>query len=190
MDYMEHHKSEGYLTHKVKPIDVKRIQNSDDLLKNLRYCGFQGRNLGLALDILEKMTSNKEILTVLTLSGAMVPAGMGELICVLMEYKLIDVLVTTGANLIHDLVDVFSDVGHYIGSAEVDDDDLFNNRINRIYDVFLPEESYATAEDKILEVIHKILPEKDVKTSPSEIFSKLGAAIENRCHGRHEDGYL
>lgn len=178
---MVKYNKKDYLQKKIIPFDVKSIKNVEDCLVKLQNCGFQGRNLGIALEILYKMTSNSEILTVLTLSGAMVPAGMGEIICTLIEYKLIDVIISTGANIIHDLVDVFSDIGHFIGSSNVDDNDLFQHRINRIYDVFLPEDNYKYAEKKILELINEIYLEKEVKTTPSELLEKIGQKINKRC---------
>ena len=178
---MDGHEKDEYLTQKIIPFNVKKVQNVNDLLDNLRYCGFQGGNLGKALDILEKIVSEKDILTVMTLSGAMVPAGMGEIICILMEFKLIDVLVSTGANIIHDLVDAVVDIGHYKGNPEADDDKLFNLRINRIYDVFLPEENYEQAENKLLGIIKEIYNEKIIHTSPNELLRKVGEKINKRC---------
>ncbi|MHA2401047.1 MAG: deoxyhypusine synthase family protein [Promethearchaeota archaeon] len=157
------------------------MNDINGLLTALKYCGFQGRNLGKALDILEKMVVDDECLTVLTLSGAMVPAGMGEVICLLMEYNLIDVLVTTGANIIHDLVDGCINVGHYIGNSEVDDAELFKYRINRIYDVFIPEEHYLATEKELLLRIKEIFPDKTVFITPSELFKKLGEILDYRC---------
>ena len=55
----------------------------------------------------------------------MVPAGMGNLVCDLIEHKLIDVIVTTGANISHDLIDATVSIGHYLGGSQVDDDELF-----------------------------------------------------------------
>jgi deoxyhypusine synthase len=171
----------NYLNKKISPFNVKKVKNVEDLLISLKECGFQGRNLGIALDILHKMVTDKNILTVLTLSGAMVPAGMGDLICILMEYKLIDVIVTTGANTIHDLVDAVSEIGHYIGSPNIDDEELYKLRINRIYDTFLPEENYKKAEDKLLKIINEIFPEKDIHIMPSDLLTKVGEKIEERC---------
>ncbi|MBY8985706.1 MAG: deoxyhypusine synthase family protein [Candidatus Lokiarchaeota archaeon] len=170
-----------YLSKKVKPFNPRNVKNVDDLLSALKYCGFQGRNLGKALDILEKMVVDDECLTVLTLSGAMVPAGMGELICMLMENSLIDVLVTTGANIIHDLVDGIMDIGHYIGSSDVDDNELFRYRINRIYDVYLPEENYLKTEKELLLKIRDLFPEKNVSITPSNLLKKLGEKLNYRC---------
>ena len=172
---------EDYLNQKIIPFNVNKVKNIDDLLRALKYCGFQGRNLSKALDVLYHMVSSKNILTVLTLSGAMVPAGMGEIICALMEQNLIDVIVSTGANVIHDLVDVFSDVGHYVGNANADDDKLYKLRINRIYDVFLPEDNYLKTEKEILSIMKKIFKQKSIGITPSEFLKKLGENINKRC---------
>ncbi|MHA1106323.1 MAG: deoxyhypusine synthase family protein [Promethearchaeota archaeon] len=178
---MKHDKKDNYLTRKIIPFDVKKITNINDVLNSLKNCGFQGKRLGIALDLLYKMVTTKEITTVLTLSGAMVPAGMGELICALLENKLIDVLVTTGANISHDLVDTFSNGGHFIGSDNVDDQDLFKHRINRIYDVFLPEENYKKAEKNILEIIRNLYKDKRIEDLPSNFLYNIGTSINERC---------
>jgi deoxyhypusine synthase len=178
---MKHPNKDDYLVKKISPLDPKKVKNIDDLLTALKTCGFQGRNLGRALDILEEMVTNKKILTVITLSGALVPAGMAELICALIEHNLIDVIVSTGANTIHDLVDAVSDIGHYVGSSNVDDDDLFNARINRIYDTFLPEDNYKLAENVLLDIIKKNFESKEINITPSELMKKIGHNVEKRC---------
>ena len=178
---MKHPNKDDYLVKKISPLDPKKVKNIDDLLTALKTCGFQGRNLGRALDILEEMVTNKKILTVMTLSGALVPAGMAELICALIEHNLIDVIVSTGANTIHDLVDAVSDIGHYVGSSNVDDDDLFKARINRIYDTFLPEDNYKLAENVLLDIIKRNFESKEINISPSELMKKIGQNVKERC---------
>jgi len=171
---------EDYLSQKITPFNVKEVKNVDDLLSALKYCGFQGRNLGIALDILYKMVSNPDILTVLTLSGAMVPAGMGDLICTLMENKLIDVLVSTGANIIHDFLDTVTNMGHYIGNPNMDDNELYKLRINRIYDTLLPEGNYKIAEDILLDIIHSLFESKEISILPSDLLKKVGEKLNKR----------
>ncbi|MHA2394024.1 MAG: deoxyhypusine synthase family protein [Promethearchaeota archaeon] len=178
---MSDHQQESYLNRKVSPFDIKRIKNVDHLLDSLKNCGFQGRNLGIALDILCKMMSSKEILTVVTLSGAMVPAGMGDIITTLIENNLVDALISTGANITHDLVDSTCNIGHYIGTPNVDDSELFKRRINRIYDIFLPESSYDIADKKLLEIIQSLYDSKSIHETPSEFLRKVGSKLENRC---------
>ncbi|MFW9772626.1 MAG: deoxyhypusine synthase family protein [Candidatus Heimdallarchaeota archaeon] len=171
---------ESYLIKKIVPFQAYKVKNVDDLLSNLSDCGFQGRNLAEALDIFEKMVLDKDCTKVMTLSGAMVPAGMGDLICALMEHKIIDVLVTTGANIIHDLVDAITNIGHYVGNSNVNDDKLFEFRINRIYDVFLPEHNYYAVEKELLSIIKNNFTEKNIFITPSEFLRKLGENIERR----------
>jgi len=178
---MKHQKNHDYLIKKISPLDIKKVKNIDDLLISLKSCGFQGRNLGKALDILEKMVTNDSILTVMTLSGALVPAGMAEIICALIEENLIDVIVSTGANTIHDLVDAVSNVGHYVGSPDVDDDDLFKARINRIYDTFLPEDNYKLAENILSKIIHNVYKSKEINFTPSDLMKIIGENIDKRC---------
>ena len=177
---MKHYKIDDYLLKKVIPFNANNVRTIEDLLKNLRYCGFQGGNLGKALDILEKMVTDDECLTVFALSGAMVPAGMGGLICSLIEHKLIDVLITTGANITHDLVDAIVNIGHYIGSPNVDDNELYKLKINRIYDIFLPEDNYMITEKKILEIIHEIYRDKKINGAPSDFLKQIGNKIERK----------
>ncbi|MFX1313363.1 MAG: deoxyhypusine synthase family protein [Promethearchaeota archaeon] len=177
---MNTHQKEHYLIKKVKPFNAKKVKNLNELLIDLKYCGFQGRNLGIALDILYKMVSDKNILTVLTLSGALVPAGMGELITLLIEYNLVDVLISTGANITHDLVDATCNIGHFLGSSNVDDDELFKFRINRIYDIFLPEDNYSIADKKLLGIIQSLYSTKNIHITPSEFLRQIGDKIEQR----------
>ncbi len=178
---MRPHKKEDYLIKKIVPFDIKKTKIVDDLLKNLRFCGFQGRNLAIGLDILEKMVSNPNCFKVLTLAGAMVPAGMGEIICAMIEHKIIDAIVSTGANITHDLVDAVTNIGHYVGSSKVNDEELFNFRINRIYDVFLPEENYQATENMLLTIIKDTFNDKEISCPPSIFLKKIGEKIKNRC---------
>jgi deoxyhypusine synthase len=177
---MEQPRREDYLKKKIVPFKIDNLRNIDDILIALKDCSFQGRNLGKALDILYEMVSDNDCFTILTLSGAMVPAGMGDLICVLMEHRLIDILISTGANITHDFIDAVLNGGHYLGSPNVNDDNLFEHRINRIYDVFLPEDNYDIAEKELLKILNKTFPTKEFEIMPSEFFRIIGKELKKR----------
>jgi len=49
----DNYQKNKYLSNKIKPFNPREVKNVDGLLSALKYCGFQGRNLGKALDILE-----------------------------------------------------------------------------------------------------------------------------------------
>jgi deoxyhypusine synthase len=124
-----------------KPIKYYRPRGSADI-RALVDDGFQAFNaarLSEACHIYaDKMLAPESDTTIgLTIAGALTPAGLGGCVIELMERGLIDFVISTGANLYHDL--------HYAlnftlrrGSPFLDDRDLFDEGVIRIYDVLFP----------------------------------------------------
>jgi deoxyhypusine synthase len=79
------------------------------------------------------------------MAGAMVPAGMRRLVVYLIKNRLIDCLVTTGANLFHDIHESLGRF-HYQCSPQVDDVALQKHLIDRIYDTLADEEEFREAD--------------------------------------------
>ena len=75
----------------------------------------------------------------LTVAGALTPAGLGGCVIELMERGLVDFVVSTGANLYHDLHYALNFTLHR-GSPFLDDVELHDDGVIRIYDVLLPAE--------------------------------------------------
>jgi len=174
---------EKYLKEKIRPFDPKRAINIEQTLIELQGCAFQGRNLGNALEILYKMYLDKECARILTLSGAMVPAGMEEVINQGIERGVFSAIVTTGANIIHSLVNSFeieNQQGHYIGNVYVDDAELHKLGINRIYDIYLPEPNYINAEMAIKNILLNEFGNGQVLISPSKLFNIIGKKLKGR----------
>ena len=92
----------------VTPYPIMDSASAADIAQRLAGTAFQARNLGQAAAIWEAMLRD-ETTIFLGLAGAMVPAGMRPLVVYLIEHRLIDVLVSTGANLYHD---VYETLGH------------------------------------------------------------------------------
>src|SRR3972149_577427 len=65
---------------------------------------FGAGRLSLAADIYREMVSDSECTKFFGLAGAMVPAGMRQILSDLIRDGDIDILVTTGANLGHDII--------------------------------------------------------------------------------------
>ena len=124
-----------------KPIKYYRPRGSADV-RALIDDGFQAFNaarLSEACHIYaDKMLAADSDTTVgLTIAGALTPAGLGGCVIELMERGLIDFVISTGANLYHDL--------HYAlnftltrGSPFLDDRDLYAEGVIRIYDILFP----------------------------------------------------
>ncbi len=141
----------------MKPIKaIKPTNNVNDLIKQMGSTGFNARRLSKATDIVEKMFKDKECRNFLGLSGAMIPAGMTELVIEMIENEWIHGIVTTGANITHDLINAIGNK-HYIGALDKDDAELRKKKIDRIYDIYMKDEVYESLEDFSQNVL-KTLP--------------------------------
>ena len=73
----------------------------------------------------------------LTVAGALTPAGLGGCVIELMERGLVDFVISTGANLYHDLHYALNFTLHR-GSPFLDDVELHEDGVIRIYDILFP----------------------------------------------------
>ena len=124
-----------------KPIGFYRPRGSQEV-RHLIDEGFQAFNaarLSEACRIFsEKMLDPEEDTTIgLTIAGAMTPAGIGGCVVEMMDRGLVDFVISTGANLYHDLHHALNFTLHR-GSPFVDDVELYEQGIIRIYDVLFP----------------------------------------------------
>ena len=123
------------------PIEVKPDKKVNNLIKEMLLTAFQGRRLAEVVEIWSRMLSEKEIVIWLGLAGAMIPAGMRKIIVHLIKKRMLDVIVTTGANMYHDLFEAMGG-RHYVGTHLTNDIELKNLRIDRMYDVFANEDEF------------------------------------------------
>jgi deoxyhypusine synthase len=127
------------------------------LLSNMSNTGFQGRKLGESLGVWAQMVEDDSCTIMLGLSGAMIPAGMQEVIRELILRRYVDVIVSTGANMFHDACEHLN-VHHYRGHHHVDDVELFSKGIDRIYDVFAYEKEFRDVDSAISGFAEEISP--------------------------------
>lgn len=172
-----------FLAEKIAPLDPLKTRSVRDLLAALGHCSFQGRALSRALEVWEAMCRDGECLRVLSLAGAMVPAGMGLIVIRLFEAGLVDVLIPTGAALSHDLCNIVAPdaQAHYVGDEWADDLVLRDSAINRIYDTYLPETAFTAAEDALAEILPQLSyrPAGDAVTiSTADFCRQLGARLD------------
>jgi deoxyhypusine synthase len=112
-----------------------------------------------------------------SLSGALVPAGIGRSCLIpLMKAGLIDWMVSTGANLYHDI--------HYVlgyefceGKATVDDGSLRENGIIRIYDIFMDYDALLDTDNFVRETFRRERKNIPAPCSSADIHAVLGREI-------------
>ena len=160
-----------------KPIrhaKITRNMTVSELVGSLEGTAFGAGRLFEAVDIYRDMVSDRECTKFFGLAGAMVPAGMRQIVSDMIRDEDIDILVSTGANLVHDIIESIG-LHHYKGTDTVDDVELKHCSINRIYDVFLPEQHFAELEEK-LQPIFRELPNK---LSISEFLLHIGSKLDD-----------
>lgn len=160
-----------------KPIEAAKISNDmkvGELIDSFSGCAFGAGRLAEAVDIFREMTNDSECTKFFGLAGAMVPAGMRQIVSDMIREREIDILVSTGANLVHDIIESLG-LRHYKGTDISDDIWLKNNAINRIYDVFLPEHHFTELEDKLQSIFREI-PDR---LSITELLSHIGSMLND-----------
>jgi deoxyhypusine synthase len=133
------HNPQQYLTG--RPIQYYRPRGSQEVRQLLEH-GFQAFNAGRLSEachiFTDKMLAPEDNTTIgLTVAGALTPAGLGGCIIELMDRGLVDFVISTGANLYHDLHYALNFTLHR-GSPFLDDVELYEQGIIRIYDVLFP----------------------------------------------------
>jgi deoxyhypusine synthase len=157
----------------VRQMEVRPGMSVEELVSMMDGCGLGAGKLAEAVRIYESMLSG-QYTKFFALSGAMVPAGLRNLVSGLIRKGYIDVLITTGANLVHDLIESFG--SHSLGAPDRDDAALRASGLSRIYDVFLSDEDFVQFE----EVMQRILPDQQEPLSGRELLRLLGSRVEDR----------
>ncbi len=140
----------------LEPLDIESVSSFSELLESMEKTAFTGRQLGRAYEILTEMFTQKEFLTVLTLSGALTVAKQGLIICSLIEKGCVDIVVSTGALLTHGLIEGMG-VQHFMTDG-MDDQTAYSKGYNRVYDTIELEKSLASLESLIGENLHRLFP--------------------------------
>lgn len=164
----------------VKHIRIKGKLTVDQLVRQFQNSGsFGAGRVATACDIYERMLREHDCTIFLALAGAMIPAGMRSLIADLIRENLIDVVVTTGANMVHDAIEALGG-HHYKGHWFVDDYMLYKNHTYRIYDVFVPEEDFIKLDCELVKIYDQMANEFRGRSLSSKDFAwELGKRLKD-----------
>lgn len=164
-----------YLRKPVKPLEPKETITLLDLVRAFKSTSFQSRNVYKCFETFSKMLKDPRCVIFLGLSGAMIPGGMRKVISDMIELRLVDVIVSTGANMFHD---IFEGLGyrHYVGSDEDDDDLLRKRRIVRVFDALMNDREI----NHVIHLLSKIPKGLGGQvTSSREYLAALGRSLKD-----------
>jgi deoxyhypusine synthase len=164
---------------KIDPPIISANMTVVQLINFYGSTGYNARRLAEAAEILKHMIDTDSTVC-LTLAGAMTPIGIGRTVSAMVEAGFIDWIVSTGANVYHDLHFAY-DLPVRQGHFDVDDDILYSKQIVRIYDVYIKEMGTLQAQDIMVQ--REIKRAKNIRAqnaSTADIAYALGkAAKEN-----------
>jgi deoxyhypusine synthase len=177
--------STSYLSGKV--IKYYRPRGSE-AIRHLIDGGFQAFNAGRLSEAChifsEKMLAPEHDTTIgLTVAGALTPAGLGGCVIELMDRGLVDFIISTGANLYHDLHYALNFSLHR-GSPFLDDVELYEQGIIRIYDVLFPATVLLETDAYIRDFLVRSALSGPIATS--ELHFRLGQDLLDRHPGCEE----
>ncbi len=158
-------------------LHIKPGMTVNELVNAMGKAGaYNGGALFRAVNIYEQMLRDTAATKFFGLAGAMVPAGMGGIVSDLIKSGHIDVLVSTGANLTHDIIEAIG-CRHFHGNAFCNDIELRHDEINRIYDVYLPNDAFEHFEAFMQEVFGRLEPKSTI--SISGLLRHLGSHLKS-----------
>lgn len=163
-----------FLKDVIQHIDIKQ-HNVVPMVDAMRDMAFSSRDLARAADYFEQMVAEKDCVVFLTLAGSLVSAGLKQVIIDLVEHNMVDAIVSTGANIVDQ--DFFEALGyqHYKGSKFVDDHELRDLAIDRIYDTYIDEEQLKDCDMTVAKIANELEPRA---YSSREFIMEMGAYLE------------
>jgi deoxyhypusine synthase len=165
-----------FLKTPVRAVDVTRAGNLGELLDQFRSSSIQARNLGRCLEVWENALRDRKRPTIfLGLAGPLIAAGLRKVLRDLVDWGLVDVVVSTGAVLYQDL---YQSVGgrHWMGTPDADDLRLRDLYLDRIYDTYVDELKFEDTDRTIGRITAEFPPRP---ASSREFLQFLGSRFSD-----------
>jgi len=173
--------------------DVRDGMTVGDLADAYGDAGIGAASVHEAVDITAAMFGDDDVRVFLGLAGAMVPTGMRAIVADLIRDGYVDALVTTGANLTHDTIEAIGGKHHHghdeppdssgeSADAREHDEQLRDEGVDRIYNVYLPQEHFAAFESHLREEVFPTLAEEGIVSIQrlTEELGRANAAVNDR----------
>ena len=161
---------------KVTDIQLKK-ETTNELVKQLYNSGgFTAKKLAIGVDILEEMIKQKNCVKFLSFPACIISTGTRGIIKELIKKKLFNIVITTCGTLDHDLARLWEN--YYHGNFMADDKELHKQGINRLGNIFIPNECYGKILEEKMQPILAEIYKKDNKWSTKELIWEFAKHLE------------
>jgi len=166
------HKKKYMSGKRIMPKNLTGKENLVQLVDNA-FLAYNSARLKESCQLFADKMLAADVTIGMSISGALTPAGLGcSCIIPLIKAGFVDWIVSTGANLYHDMHFALNFPVH-AGSFKFDDTDLRDNDLVRIYDVLIPYSDGLMATDELLREL-LLRPEFQKEMGTAELHYLLG----------------
>ncbi len=164
------------LSTEVNHLDIKKF-DFVGLVDAMKGTAFQARNTARAAEIYNQMLSDNQCGVILCLAGSLISAGLKKIVIDMIENNMVDMIVSTGANIVDQ--DFFEGLGfkHYQGSPLLEDTELQALAIDRIYDTLIDEDELRICDNTICDIADALTPGA---YSSREFIAEMGRYLEKK----------
>jgi len=175
-----------YLQEVIEHIDIKK-HNVVPLVDAMENMAFTARDLNRAARIYDMMIKDKNCGIILTLAGSLFSAGLKKVVYDMIMNNMVDAIVSTGAIIVDQ--DFFEALGfkHYKGTKWVDDNEMRDLHIDRIYDTFIDEDELRICDDTCAKIFDSMEPKP---YSSREFLWEFGRYLENNGGPKVDDSVV
>ena len=162
---------------KIDHMDINGKMSVLELIDEMGRSGVLGAGrMFRATQLLSEILQDNETTVFLSVAGPLVPGGLRKVIRDMIDQGMVDVLITSGANITHDLLEAFGGK-HHRGMNE-DDETLCQQGMGRIGDLYTKSEDFEVFEEEITKIMGKIT-EKDNYLTIREFLTEIGTSLED-----------
>ena len=162
---------------KVNQINVTKDMKISDLISQFDGSGVLGAGkVARACSILTDMIRDEDMKVFMSLGGPLIPGGMRNIVTKMIDEGHVDLIVSSGANITHDLVEAFGGAHHRHEGK--DDEELNEEGIGRIADINVGSDDFTIFETEITKIFERIAGEKK-SVSIQELLFEVGLLVED-----------
>ncbi|WP_455280999.1 deoxyhypusine synthase [[Eubacterium] cellulosolvens] len=162
----------------VKQMKIRRRMRIADIAFEMSKSGVLGAGkFAQAVDITKNIFF-KKYTCFLSLAGPMVAGGLRQIIRDLIDDDYVNVIISTGANVTHDLIEALG-YRHKIGTSKANDIKLKKSGIGRIYDINIGMEAFEGLEKWVYQILNELNNETKKNLAGYELLWEFGRKLKD-----------
>jgi len=161
---------------KIEGYNFEEKFDLNKFIQSYATTGFQATHLAKGIEIVKAMRREKATIF-LTFTSNLISSGLRDIITYLTKHKKVDAIVTSAGGIEEDIIKSLKPFA--LGKFDVSGKMLFEHGINRIGNIFVPNDRYTYFDQFMQDFFEKIY-QKNKVISPHEFNKELGLTINDQ----------